>query len=76
MGPAGTDRQLTALVVTPDTMAGAEEVNRVRALRNLAALQVLSIDFVEGYDTLSVCRTWALLFFGGAGECVRALARD
>lgn len=49
-GPAVSDRELEAIVVSPATRARAEELNKLRASKGLAALELVEIPFVLAED--------------------------
>jgi len=49
-GPAVSDVALQAIVVSPETRARAEELNKLRALNGLAALEIVEIPFVLAED--------------------------
>lgn len=47
-GPASAIRELEAIVVSPETRAGADTVNAERAAKGFPPLQVYVVDFVHG----------------------------
>lgn len=49
-GPALVDRELQAIVVSPETRARAEELNKLRAQHGLATLHIVEIPFVLTED--------------------------
>lgn len=49
-GPAIEDASLEAIVVSPETRARAEELNRLRVAMGLAPLQIVEIPFVLAED--------------------------
>lgn len=49
-GPAASDRELGAVVVSPETRARAEELNKLRASKGLAPLEIVEISFVLAED--------------------------
>ena len=49
-GPAVSDVALQAIVVSPETRARAEELNKLRTSNGLAALEIVEIPFVLAED--------------------------
>lgn len=49
-GPAASDAGLQAIVVSPETRVRAEELNKLRASKGLAALEIVEIPFVLAED--------------------------
>ncbi|MDI6884499.1 MAG: phosphopantetheine adenylyltransferase [Hadesarchaea archaeon] len=49
-GPAAEDKELEAIVVSPETRARAEELNKLRASKGLAPLEIVEISFVLAED--------------------------
>ncbi len=49
-GPAAEDAELQAIVVSTKTRARAEELNKIRGSRGLAALEIVEIPFVLAED--------------------------
>ena len=49
-GPAVSDIGLQAIVVSPETKARAEELNKLRASKGLVALEIVEIPFVLAED--------------------------
>lgn len=49
-GPAATDRELEAIVVSPETRGRVEELNKIRASKGLKALEIVEIPFVLAED--------------------------
>lgn len=50
VGSAGEDEELDAIVVTNETVEGAEEINKVRAEKGLEPLEVVKIPFTLAED--------------------------
>jgi inosine/xanthosine triphosphatase len=50
IGPAGSDPDIEAIVVSLETVKGAERVNEERSRRGLAPLEVISIELVKAED--------------------------
>jgi pantetheine-phosphate adenylyltransferase len=49
-GPAVEDKGLEAIVVSPDTRARAEELNKLRVSKGLAPLEMVEVPFVIAED--------------------------
>lgn len=49
-GPAAEDRELDAVIVSPETRARAEELNELRGSKGLAGLEIVEIPFVVAED--------------------------
>lgn len=49
-GPAVRDRELGAIVVSPETRARAEELNKIRSSNGLLPLEIVEIPFVLAED--------------------------
>lgn len=49
-GPAASDTELQAIVVSPETRPRAVELNRLRASRGLSPLEIVEIQFVLAGD--------------------------
>lgn len=49
-GPAAEDKELEAIVVSPETRARAEELNKLRASKRLTKLEIVEIPFVLAED--------------------------
>ena len=49
-GPAAEDRELEAIIVSPETRARAGELNGLRSSKGLAALEIVEIPFVVAED--------------------------
>lgn len=47
LGPTAWDPEITALIVSRETMSGGKEVNRVRAEKGLGILDILSVDVIS-----------------------------
>jgi pantetheine-phosphate adenylyltransferase len=56
-GPAVSDPELEAIVVSPETRVRAEEINRIRRERGLRELQILEIPFVLAEDGKPISST-------------------
>lgn len=53
-GPAASDAELQAIVVSPETRKRAEELNRIRISSKLAPLQIIEIPFVLAEDGIPI----------------------
>ncbi len=49
-GPAVEDKELAAIVVSPETRARAEEINKLRTSKGMPALQIVEVPFVLAED--------------------------
>jgi pantetheine-phosphate adenylyltransferase len=49
-GPASSDREADAIVVSPETRGRGEELNKLRASKGLPPLEIVEIAFVLGHD--------------------------
>ena len=49
-GPAAEDKELDAIMVSPETRARAEELNELRVSKGLVALEIVEIPFVLAED--------------------------
>jgi len=56
-GPAISDPELEAIVVSPETRARAEEINRIRRERGLKELEILEVPFVLAEDGKPISST-------------------
>lgn len=49
-GPAATDREIEAIVVSPETKPRAEELNRIRLTKGLNPIEIVEVPFVLAED--------------------------
>jgi len=49
-GPAVEDKELGAIIISPDTRARAEELNKLRVSKGLAPLQIVEVPFILAED--------------------------
>ena len=49
-GPAATDREIEAIVVSPETKSRAKEINKVRNSKSIKPLEIVEIPFVLAED--------------------------
>jgi pantetheine-phosphate adenylyltransferase len=56
-GPAISDPELEAIVVSPETRARAEEINRIRKEKGLKELEILEVPFVLAEDGKPISST-------------------